>query len=664
MGTVLFFKLRHYICNALIFSNLLFMRELLTISLVFILSFNKITAQESIIEHKIQKGETAYFIAQKYKVSLDEIYKLNPESQNGLRDNQIVRIPVHTPIMETEIKQLTHTVAAKETLFGLSKQYNVSVEAIQNENTSILADGLKIGQELIIPQENNSKVKNASINTVTSSKAMHQVLAKESLFSIARQYNVSVQDLETLNKDILLNGLQIGQTIVIPNKRKTIDGRVRIINGETIFHVVAPKETKYSIAKKYGITIDQLESQNPEIVNGLVEGNKLAINIKEITPTNDNEELMLALAEKQVVVEKTKAKTIELEDLKDRLVIQKEMNQKVIKINDLNVDLKGMDGLKGNSIEKLRLVLEANKNVQEVLMSKLDSLVVIMTDDLTELKKMDILNMKESKRLEKKSDESISKTNELSSQLKKELAENRKSYAGLMNKVERIAVEENQEYKRKVRENIKNKTGETLLQSLSLEKIQYYKIDQEKNDAQNQKLIAKIDSLDTQKKIEVKRRISKASFYGSEAREFDDRLALVKLKRYQDKVLHNQINTETPITTLSLDEIKQKIKEDPLYNNEDVKIEVFDNLKAVPNGYYLVLGIFTDATQRDQFIMKLIDTGDFNASFFYNVNSQSYYVYSDAFENIEEALYKYKQKENTPLYKNWSIAKLELYISK
>ncbi|MDN3674043.1 LysM peptidoglycan-binding domain-containing protein [Flavobacterium branchiarum] len=640
------------------------MRDFLTVLFVFLLVFNKAFGQESIIEHKIEKGETAYFIAQKYKVSLEEIYKLNPESQSGLKDSQIIRIPVHAPIKEKETKELTHTVAAKETLFGLSKQYNVSVEAIQNENASILADGLKMGQELIIPQDNNNKVKNASANSVTSSKALHQVMAKESLFSIARQYNVSVQDLETLNKDILLNGLQIGQTIVIPNKRKTIDGRVRIINGETIFHIVAPKETKYSIAKKYEITIDQLEAQNPEIVNGLIEGNKLAINIKEITPTNDNEELMLALAEKQVVVEKTKAKTIQLEDLKDRLVVQKEMNQKVIKINDLNVDLKGMDGLKGNSVEKLRLVLEANKNVQEVLMSKLDSLVVIMTDDLYDLKKTDILNMKESKRLEKKSYESIAITNELSSQLKKELAENRKSYAGLMNKVERIAVEENQEYKRKVRENIKNKTGEPLLQSLSLEKIQSYKIGQEKNDAQNQKLIAKIDSLDTQKKIEVKRRISKASFYGSEAREFDDRLALVKLKRYQDKVIHNQLDTETPIVTLSLDEIKQKIKEDPLYNNEEVKIEVFDNLKAVPNGYYLVLGIFTDATQRDQFIMKLIDTGDFNASFFYNLNSQSYYVYSDGFVNIEEALYKYKQKENTPLYKNWSIAKLELYISK
>ncbi|MCC9073758.1 LysM peptidoglycan-binding domain-containing protein [Flavobacterium sp. F-65] len=636
------------------------MRDFLTVLFVFLLVFNKTFGQESIVEHKIEKGETAYFIAQKYKVSLEEIYKLNPESQSGLKDNQIIRIPVHSPSKEKETKQLTHTVAAKETLFGLSKQYDVSAEAIQNANASILSDGLKIGQELIIPQDATSKTK----ATITSSKVMHQVLAKESLFSIARHYNVSVQDLENLNKETLLNGLQIGQTIAIPNKRKTIDGRVRIINGETIFHVVAPKETKYSIAKKYGITIDQLEAQNPEIVNGLIEGNKLAINTKEITPTNENEELMLALAEKQVVVEKTKAKTIELEDLKDRLVIQKEMNQKVIKINDLNVDLKGMDGLKGNSVEKLRLVLEANKNVQEVLMSKLDSLVVSMTDDLTDLKKMDVLNMKESKRLEKQSYESIAKTNELSSQLKKELAENRKSYAGLMNKVERIAVEENQEYKRKVRENTKNKTGETLLQSLSLEKIKYYKIDQEKNDAQNQKLIAKIDSLDTQKKIEVKRHISKASFYGSEARAFDDKVALLKLKRYQDNALQNQANTETPIVALSLEEIKQKIKQDPLYNNKEGRVEFFDNLKAVPNGYYLVLGIFTDATPRDQFIMKLIDSGDFNASFFYNVNSQSYYVYSDSFESIEEALYEYKQKENTPLYKNWSIAKLELYISK
>jgi len=634
------------------------MRELFTISLVFILSFNEITAQDSIIEYKIQKGETAYFIAQKYKVSVDEIYKLNPESQNGIKDNQIIKIPVHSAEKQNSNQQVTHVVGAKETLFGLSKQYNVSVEVLQNANP-ILANGLQIGQELVIPQ--NTSIPSKTEITLYA-KATHLVVAKESLFSIARQYNVSVQDLENLNKELLQNGLQIGQTIAIPNKRKTLDGRVRVINQETIFHVVEAKETKFSIAKKYGISIDQLESQNPEIVNGLVVGNKLAINTKEIKPTNESEELMLALAEKQVVVEKTKAKTVEIDDLKDRLIVQKEMNQKIIKINDLKVNLNDMNGSKENSVEKLRLVLEANKNVQDILMAKLDSLVNTMNNDLVELKRMDVLNVDESKRLEKQSYESIGKTSELSSQLKKELAENRKAYAGLMNKVEKIAVEENQEYKKKIRESEKNNNVTSLQQRLSLEEIKRYKIEQKQGDAQNQLLIAKIDSLDTQKKIEVKRHISKASYYSMEARKFDDKLALIKLKKYQDEAIKNKNISDSAETskTVSLEEMKKELKENPFKNEKDIKIQVFDNLKEVPNGYYLVLGTFTDAIPRDKLIVKLIDSGDFNASFFFNINSLSYYVYSDKYDNMEEVLYQCKKKEEEELYKNIIIAKAEI----
>jgi LysM repeat protein len=635
------------------------MRELLTISLVFILSFNKINAQDSIIEHKIQKGETAYFIAQKYKVSVDEIYKLNPESQSGIQDNRVLKIPVHSTEKQNQKQQNTHIVAAKETLYGISKQYKVTVDAIQNANFEILANGLQIGQELVIPQNGGNLPKT---EIAISSKVSHQVVAKESLFSIARQYNVSVQDLETLNKELLQNGLQIGQSISIPNKRKTLDGRVRVINQETIFHVAESKETKFSIAKKYGISIDQLESQNPEIVNGLVVGNKLAINTTAIKPANESEELMLALAEKQVVVEKTKAKTVEIDDLKDRLVVQKEMNHKIIKINDLKVNLNDMNGSKDNSVEKLRLVLEANKNVQDILMAKLDSLVNTMNNDLVDLKRMDVLNVDESKRLEKQSYESIGKTSELSSQLKKELAENRKAYAGLMNKVERIAVEENQEYKKKIRESEKNKPSTSLQKRLFLEEIKHYKIEQEQGDAQNQLLIAKIDSLDTQKKIEVKRHISKASFYSMEARQFDDKLALIKLKKYQDDALKNQnkTNSDEASKVISLEEMKRELKENPLKNDKTIKVEVFDNLKEVSNGYYLVLGIFTDAIPRDKLIMKLIDSGDFNASFFFNINSLSYYVYSDRYQNMEEVLYQCKKKEEDELYKDIIIAKAEI----
>ena len=635
------------------------MKEKLTILFVFLLIFNITSAQESFIEHKIEKGETAYFIAQKYKVSIDEIYKLNPGSQNGIKDSQVIRIPVHPEQKTSQNPEKTHIVGPKETLYGISKQYNVTVDNLQNANLEILSNGLQIGQELRIP-ENISNIPKTELTS--SSKSIHQVVAKESLFSIAREYNVSVQDLENLNQDVLQNGLQIGQTIVIPNKRKTIDGRVRVINQETVFHVVQPKETKYSIAKKYGISIEKLENQNPEIVNGLVEGNQLAINIKEIKPTNDNEELMLALAEKQVVVEKTKAKTIELEDLKDRLIVQKEMNQKIIKINDLNVNLNEMNGSKENSVEKLRLVLEANKNVQDILMTKLDSLVNTMNDDLVELKRMDVLNVDESKRLEKLSNESIGKTSELSSQLKKELAENRKAYAGLMNKVERIAVEENQEYKKKIRESSKKNTTESLQQRLSLEDIKRYKIEQEKGDAQNQLLISKIDSLDTQKKIEVKRHISKATFYSMEARNFDDKLALVKLKKYQNEAIEKEkkANGNKVSKQISLEEMQLELKQNPLKNEKNVSIEVYDNLKSVANGYYLVLGIFADSIPRDKLIMKLIDSGDFNASFFFNINSLSYYVYSEKYKNMEEVLYKCKQEEDKELYQKIIIAKAEI----
>jgi len=635
------------------------MREFLTISLVFVLSFNKITAQDSIIEHRIQKGETAYFIAQKYKVSVEEIYKLNPESQNGIKDDQTIKIPVHSSEKPNSSQQIIHVVGAKETLFGLAKQYNISVEALQNANQAILTNGLQIGQQLIIPQGSGDL---SQTESTISSKVSHQVVAKESLFSIARQYNVSVLDLENGNKNLLQNGLQVGQTIAIPNKRKTLDGRVRVINQETVFHVVEPKETKFSIAKKYGISIDQLESQNPEIVNGLIVGNKLAINTKGVKPTNESEELMIALAEKQVVVEKTKAKTVELEDLKDRLVVQKEMNQKIIKINDLKINLNDMNGSKENSVEKLRLVLEANKNVQDVLMAKLDSLVRTMNDDLVDLKRLDILNVDESKRLEKQSYESIGKTNELSSQLKKELAENRKVYADLMHKVEKIAVAENQEYKKKIRESEKNNNPVSLQQRLSLEEIKQYKIEQEQGDAKNQLLIAKIDSLDNQKKIEVKRHISKASYYSMEARNFDDKVALLKLKKYQDQAIKNQKKNgfigDSKI--ISSEEMKQELKENPLKRDKTIKVEVFDNLREVSNGYYLVLGIFTDATLRDKLIMKLIDSGDFNASFFFNINSLSYYVYSDKYQNMEEVLYQCKKKEEDELYKEVSIAKVEI----
>ena len=616
-------------------------------------------AQGKTTTHKVEKGETITQIALKYKTTPTAIYKINPDSQSGIQENQILSIP--DGILQQK-NNLVHIVGPKETLYGLATKYNVKIEALRNANEESLINGLKIGQELLIPKfsEQDKSAINPQISNTDNSKSTHKVLPKESFFSIARLYNVSVQDLDNANSDIFKIGLQVGQNLVIPNKRKTLDGRARIINSETIFHDVQPKETKYAIAKKYGITIEQLESQNPEIVNGLIQGNKLAINVKQITPSNKNEELMIALAEKEVAEEKAKAKNLQIEDLKDKLTVQKEINQKVIKVNNLKVNLNEIDGAKEGSEERLRLVLEANKNIQDILISKLDSLVYTMNEDLSELKNTEIEDLERSKQLEAQSYESISKTSQLSLQLKKDLAENRKVYSGLMNKAQRIALEKNNEYKKKVRENSKADTAKPNKEVAIIDIYKMMELDQARRDELNEALLKKIDSLGGEKKIELKRRISKATFYSREARNFDDKLALVRLKKYQNEAQKSQSQNTVhkKVNQLNLREIKEAVEQDTLTAVNRSKIQVLDNLKEVPTGYYIVLGDFIEAEDRDQFIMKLIDTGEFNSSFFFNVNILSYYVFTKFFYTEEEALYEYKQKSGQELYEKMLIVKI------
>ena len=111
---------------------------------------------------------------------------------------------------------------------------------------------------------------------------------------------------------------------------------------------------------------------------------------------------------------------------------------------------------------------------------------------------------------------------------------------------------------------------------------------------------------------------------------------------------------------ISFEEMKFELMENPQKEAKTIKVEVCDNLREVSNGYYLVLGIFTDATVRNKFIMKRIDSGDFNASFVLNSNNLSHYIYSDKYQNRKEVLCQCKKKEEDELYKDIIIAKIEI----
>ena len=105
-------------------------------------------------------------------------------------------------------------------------------------------------------------------------------MPKETLYGIEKKYGVSDEALKQANPFLEKDGLQIGQTLTIPSN--TIQKVITETQEKTVYHTVLPKETKYSIAKQYGITVQELERKNPEVVSGLPEGFKLLIKGKAV----------------------------------------------------------------------------------------------------------------------------------------------------------------------------------------------------------------------------------------------------------------------------------------------------------------------------------------------------------------------------------------------
>lgn len=170
--------------------------------------------------HKVEEKETLFGISRRYRTTVDAILQYNAAAGSGLEIGQILKVP-YTPTPRQRKKPvdgIVHRVAAKETLYSISRMYQVSMEDIKNWN-SLTDNTLSIDQELVIKKSSMT----ASRTTVpvqkeepvlVSKKGYHEVQAKETLFSIARQYGVTVDQLKEWNH---LEGstLDIGQSLYV-----------------------------------------------------------------------------------------------------------------------------------------------------------------------------------------------------------------------------------------------------------------------------------------------------------------------------------------------------------------------------------------------------------------------------------------------------------------
>ena len=306
------------------------MKYFIKVVLVLLFCGFSVFSQDNNLKHTIVKGETISSIAQKYNVPITSIYKLNPKAKKTLQLNQILFIPdskfnndkdISNSGIE-KIRTINHQVVPKETLYGIAKEYNTTLELLYKANPQLEAEGLKEGQTISIPSvltkneiTNLSNDNSQALNTLTE-PVTHKVRARESLYAIAKDYEITLKELQEANPEIGKKGLSIGQLIQIPNIKKLSTNTVNkpqfkqasvvetklntpIVSDNTannietnspaqivtLIHEVLPKETKYGIAKKYDITVAILENQNPSIRQKLIVGEKLNIQVSYDTTT-------------------------------------------------------------------------------------------------------------------------------------------------------------------------------------------------------------------------------------------------------------------------------------------------------------------------------------------------------------------------------------------
>ncbi|MGX1930722.1 LysM peptidoglycan-binding domain-containing protein [Flagellimonas sp. 2504JD4-2] len=253
--------------------------------IVFLLATVQVLAQDR-TTHVVKEGETLQSISRQYRVTPYTILQSNKEIKTAadIKVNTILIIPLDGNVIKEEEKPKQeevqeedkpigfrrHRVRKRETLFGLTQKYEITEEQLKRYNRQLYAEPLKKGMVLQIPEypeRTEEDERELDFETYT-------VLPKETRWSIAHKYGITIDSMVALNPDLDKNSsyLAVGQELKLPRPKgdSLEDQQVDLFTSFT----VPPKKTLYSLWKEYGITQDSIIKLNPEILErgGLKEG--------------------------------------------------------------------------------------------------------------------------------------------------------------------------------------------------------------------------------------------------------------------------------------------------------------------------------------------------------------------------------------------------------
>ena len=189
--------------------------------------------------HTVRSGETIYSLSKLYGVGEQVIVASNPSLSAGLKADQNIKIPVTGSVKpqasEKKLKRKfdMHYVESGETLYAISRKYEISVETILEDNPDIDPIHLAIGSRILIRKsemgessasQNMQQLEDYkdNLNSLSDSEyTFHLVHAGETLYALARRFETTEDEIIRINS--LTDGLKTGTIIKLPAKSVLTD---------------------------------------------------------------------------------------------------------------------------------------------------------------------------------------------------------------------------------------------------------------------------------------------------------------------------------------------------------------------------------------------------------------------------------------------------------
>lgn len=228
----------------------------------------------STINYVVQRGDSLYSIANRYNTTVNRIKEINNLTNNTLSIGDILKIPT-TEVVDIETDEVapsnTYTVQYGDTLYSIAADNNLDVDELIRLNN--LTDyNLYVGQILKIPTYAGEEI---------IGENEYVVQRGDNLYSIARRYNTTVDEIKRLN-NLVTNSLEIGQILRIPTSVEIVEP----ISPSTNTYTVQRGDNLYSIAALNNTTVDELKRINNLTSNTLAIGQVLQLPSNSTTNSN------------------------------------------------------------------------------------------------------------------------------------------------------------------------------------------------------------------------------------------------------------------------------------------------------------------------------------------------------------------------------------------